>query len=137
MSLGIVPKIQTAVMSLPWPSGIRNLLLHPAGPFTIFFWAPTFKWMITFANIGDFKKPAELISPYQQAVIGLSGLIWTRYGFVVIPRNMNFSLVNFVMACTAIYQLYRKTQVPAEKGGFWGHKEPKAEDVKEGLQKLD
>lgn len=28
----------------------------------VFFWAPTFKWMITIANIGDFKKPAENIS---------------------------------------------------------------------------
>ena len=34
MGLGIVPVIQTAVMGLPWPSGIRSLLLHPAGPFT-------------------------------------------------------------------------------------------------------
>ena len=72
MALGIVPVIQNAVMSFPWPSGIRSLLLHPAGPFTsipypinpilVFFWAPTFKWMITIANIGDIKRPAENVS---------------------------------------------------------------------------
>ena len=65
MSLGVVQAIQTAVMALPWPAGVRSLLLHPAGPFTIFICAPTFKWMITFANIGDFKKPAENISSNQ------------------------------------------------------------------------
>ena len=52
-------------MALPWPQRARDLLLHPAGPFTIFFWAPTFKWMITIANIGDFEKPAENISANQ------------------------------------------------------------------------
>ena len=79
MALGIVPVIQSAVMALPWPSGIRSLLLHPAGPFTIFFWAPTFKWCITVANIGDFSKPAELVSANQQVAIFFTGFIWARY----------------------------------------------------------
>ncbi len=65
MSLGIVAKLQSAVLSLPLSPKIKDLLMHPAGPFTIFFWAPTFKWMITFANIGDFKRPAENISSNQ------------------------------------------------------------------------
>ena len=30
-----------------------------AGPKTIHFWAPTFKWGISLANIADFKRPAE------------------------------------------------------------------------------
>ena len=41
------------VGSLPWPVYIRRFLLHPAGPFTIFFWTPLFKWIITGANIAD------------------------------------------------------------------------------------
>jgi len=31
-------------------------------------------------------------------------------------------IVNMFMALSAGYQLYRKMQVPAEKGGFWGKK---------------
>ena len=62
--MSIVPKIQNAVMKLPWPTPMRSFLEHPAGPFTIFFWAPTFKWMITISNIGDMSRPAELVSPY-------------------------------------------------------------------------
>lgn len=30
---------------------LRQLWNHPAGPKTIHFWAPTFKWGISFANI--------------------------------------------------------------------------------------
>ena len=62
---GIVPIIQrTAVrMFSKWPA-IANFLKHPAGIFTIFFWAPTFKWMITISNINDLEKPAHLISAY-------------------------------------------------------------------------
>jgi hypothetical protein len=44
---------------------VQSFLGHAAGPFTIFFWAPTFKWMITFANIADMKKPPELLSANQ------------------------------------------------------------------------
>ena len=31
----------------------------------VFFWAPTFKWMITISNIGDLDRPAENISTNQ------------------------------------------------------------------------
>ncbi|XP_037460484.1 mitochondrial pyruvate carrier 4-like isoform X1 [Triticum dicoccoides] len=40
---------------------------HPAGPKTIHFWAPTFKWGISIANVADFAKPHEKISYPQQA----------------------------------------------------------------------
>ncbi|BAF21865.1 Os07g0553700 [Oryza sativa Japonica Group] len=39
---------------------------HPAGPKTIHFWAPTFKWGISIANVADFAKPPEMISYPQQ-----------------------------------------------------------------------
>ena len=107
-------------MSLPWSPSARSLLLHPAGPFTIFFWAPTFKWLITIANIGDFKKPAENISANQQIAITATGFIWARYATQITPINYNLMIVNLFMGLSGIYQLYRKTQVPKEKGGFWG-----------------
>ena len=52
---------------------------HPAGPKTIFFWAPTFKWCISLANIADFKRPAEDVSLPQQLAVTATGLIWMRY----------------------------------------------------------
>lgn len=64
--------------------------------------------MITFSNIGDLKKPAEKISPNQQIAIFATGVIWTRYSFVVTPINYNLAIVNVFMAASAGYQLYRK-----------------------------
>ncbi|KAI4340034.1 hypothetical protein MLD38_024910 [Melastoma candidum] len=81
---------------------------HPAGPKTIHFWAPTFKWGISLANVADFQKPPETISLPHQAVVACSGLIWSRYSLQIIPRNANLFCVNFGMAMTGIYQLSRK-----------------------------
>ena len=75
---------------------------------TVFFWAPTFKWMITFSNIGDMQKPAEKVSANQQIAIFATGVIWTRYSFVVVPVNLNLAIVNVFMGASAGYQLYRK-----------------------------
>ncbi|KAL7089909.1 hypothetical protein ACP275_12G006500 [Erythranthe tilingii] len=89
-------------------SKLRALWDHPAGPKTIHFWAPTFKWGLSIANISDFSKPPEKLSYPQQAVIATSGIIWSRYCFVIIPWNWNLFAVNSAMACTGFYQLSRK-----------------------------
>ncbi|PKI67757.1 mitochondrial pyruvate carrier 4-like isoform X1 [Punica granatum] len=81
---------------------------HPAGPKTIHFWAPTFKWVISIANAADFTKPPENISYPMQLVVACSGLIWSRYSMVIIPRNLNLVGVNMAMAGTGFYQLSRK-----------------------------
>eukprot|EP00775_Hariotina_reticulata_P005017 gene5017-5258_t len=81
---------------------------HPAGPKTIHFWAPTFKWAITFANIADMSRPADKISTPQQLAVTATGLIWTRYSTQIIPINYNLMTVNAFMATTGIYQLSRK-----------------------------
>lgn len=40
--------------------------LTTAAVFVVHFWAPTFKWGISIANIADFAKPPEKISYPQQ-----------------------------------------------------------------------
>jgi hypothetical protein len=52
----------------------------------------------------------------------MTGVLWCRYSTQIVPINYNLFVVNFFMGCTAGYQLYRKMQVPEEKGGFWGKK---------------
>ncbi|GAB4820991.1 hypothetical protein N2152v2_008037 [Parachlorella kessleri] len=81
---------------------------HPAGPKTIHFWAPTFKWGITLANIADFKRPAEHVSYAQQSAVTATGLIWSRFSTQITPVNYNLLTVNAFMAMTGIYQLSRK-----------------------------
>jgi mitochondrial pyruvate carrier 2 len=88
---------------------------HPAGPKTIHFWAPTFKWGITIANIADFQRPAELVSYPQQIAVTATGLIWSRFSTQITPVNYNLLTVNAFMAATGIYQLYRKITCDMEK----------------------
>ncbi|ANM68136.1 Mitochondrial pyruvate carrier [Arabidopsis suecica] len=66
-------------------SKLQALWNHPAGPKTIHFWAPTFKWGISIANIADFQKPPETLSYPQQIVITGTGLVWSRYSTVITP----------------------------------------------------
>jgi hypothetical protein len=81
---------------------------HPAGPKTIHFWAPTFKWGISIANIADLSRPADKISLPHQCALTATGLIWSRYSMVITPKNYNLLAVNAMMATTGLYQLYRK-----------------------------
>ncbi|ESR63083.1 hypothetical protein CICLE_v10017304mg [Citrus x clementina] len=66
-------------------SKLQALWSHPAGPKTIHFWAPTFKWGISIANIADFSKPPEKLSYPQQVAVTCTGLIWSRYSTVITP----------------------------------------------------
>ncbi|KAJ8512245.1 hypothetical protein OPV22_002679 [Ensete ventricosum] len=88
----------------------KRLERKPTGPKTIHFWAPTFKWGISIANVADFSKPPEKISYPQQVAVTCTGLIWSRYSTVITPKNWNLFSVNVVMAGTGIYQLARKTR---------------------------
>jgi hypothetical protein len=81
---------------------------HPAGPKTIHFWAPTFKWGISIANIADLQRPPEKVSYPQQCAITATGLIWSRYSTQITPINYNLLAVNAFMAVTGLYQLSRK-----------------------------
>ena len=42
-------------MATAWAKAFWN---HPAGPKTVFFWAPTFKWSLGLANLADYNRPA-------------------------------------------------------------------------------
>ncbi|KAK9267731.1 hypothetical protein L1049_010164 [Liquidambar formosana] len=76
----------------------------------VHFWAPTFKWGISIANIADFSKPPEKLSYPQQIAVTCTGLVWSRYSTVITPKNWNLFSVNVAMAGTGIYQLSRKIQ---------------------------
>lgn len=80
----------------------------PAGPKTIHFWAPTFKWAISIANLADMQKPAENISYPQQIAVTATGIIWSRFSTQITPVNYNLMAVNVAMAATGIIQLTRK-----------------------------
>jgi|LauGreDrversion4_2_1035121.scaffolds.fasta_scaffold69921_3 hypothetical protein len=105
-----VPKLQRYVLTRGWiPEKTKNLLNHPAGPFTIFFWAPTMKWALSIANLIDYKRPVEKLSIPQQCALAITGVIWTRWSFVITPVNYNLAAVNAALAATGMYHIMRKT----------------------------
>lgn len=89
------------------PAKMVPLWNHPAGPKTVFFWAPAFKWALVIAGIGDLTRPDEKLSPSQSTALAATGLIWSRYSMVIIPKNWSLFSVNIFVALTGLYQLFR------------------------------
>ncbi|CAH1260459.1 unnamed protein product [Diabrotica balteata] len=89
------------------PSKLQPLWMHPAGPKTVFFWAPIFKWGLVIAGIADLQRPADTISPSQCGALLATGVIWSRYSLVIIPKNYSLFSVNMFVAMTQCYQMYR------------------------------
>jgi mitochondrial pyruvate carrier 2 len=104
-----IPQLQRKIVSQPWvPNMAKSFLNHPAGPFTIFFWAPLMKWALSIANIMDYRRPVEKVSVPQQVALMLTGVIWTRWSFVITPVNYSLAIVNAALAVTGGYHLTRK-----------------------------
>eukprot|EP00741_Cyanophora_paradoxa_P005963 tig00000955_g5781.t1 len=86
----------------------KQFLEHPAGPRTIFFWAPAMKWALVIAGLADLNRPVEKVSTPQQVALASTGIIWARYSTQIIPVNYNLLTVNLFVGATGLYQLYRK-----------------------------
>ncbi|RWS30145.1 mitochondrial pyruvate carrier 2-like protein [Leptotrombidium deliense] len=89
------------------PKALRPIWEHPAGPKTVFFWSPVFKWGLVIAGIGDLTRPAEKLSTAQSGALAATGIIWSRYSLVIIPKNWALFSVNLFVAFTGCYQLAR------------------------------
>ncbi|KAJ8351775.1 hypothetical protein SKAU_G00232510 [Synaphobranchus kaupii] len=89
------------------PAKLRPFYNHPAGPKTVFFWAPIFKWGLVLAGLADMTRPADKLSTSQSGVLTATGLIWSRYSLVIIPKNWNLFAVNFFVGAAGSSQLFR------------------------------
>ncbi|SPP82257.1 mitochondrial pyruvate carrier 2-like [Drosophila guanche] len=80
------------------PKSAQPLWQSPAGPRTVFFWAPLFKWGLVAAGLGDtLSRPAQNISLNQCGSLAVTGLIWSRYSVVIIPKNYSLLAVNIAV----------------------------------------
>jgi len=89
------------------PDKLRPLWNHEAGPKTVFFWAPAMKWSLVIAALGDISRPVEKVSASQTTALAATGVIWSRYSMVIIPKNWSLFSVNLFVAGTNLYQLSR------------------------------
>jgi len=80
---------------------------HPAGPKTVFFWAPMMKWCLVGAGVKDLARPPEKLSVSQNVALAATGMIWVRYSFVITPVNYSLAAVNFFVGLSGLTQLGR------------------------------
>ncbi|XP_018566859.1 mitochondrial pyruvate carrier 3-like [Anoplophora glabripennis] len=89
------------------PKKYLPLWQHPAGPQTVFFWAPLFKWGLVIAGLADLKRDPSTISIQQTLALTFTGVIWSRYSLVIIPKNYLLFSVNLFICLIQFFQLYR------------------------------
>ncbi|EON66423.1 hypothetical protein W97_05520 [Coniosporium apollinis CBS 100218] len=103
-------RITTAETTVEPPSNLnafQRLWRSPIGPKTVHFWAPIFKWGVVLTGISDFARPAESLSLTQNLALMATGAIWTRWCFVIKPRNIFLASVNFLLFCVGATQVGR------------------------------
>ncbi|KAG6866622.1 Mitochondrial pyruvate carrier 2 [Blastosporella zonata] len=88
-------------------SKFSSFMNHPAGPKTVFFWAPMMKWCLVAAGLKDLSRPAEKLSVSQNLALAGTGLIWVRYSLVITPINYSLAAVNFFVGLSGLTQLGR------------------------------
>ena len=45
------------------------------------------QWALVIAGISDFARPVEKLSTTQNLALTATGVIWTRWCFVITPKN--------------------------------------------------
>ena len=68
-----------------------------AGPFTVHFWAPMSKWLISGASMMELDRPVEKISLAQYTALTLTGAFFSRYALLVNPINYMLCSVNVAL----------------------------------------
>ncbi|KAF9564498.1 UPF0041-domain-containing protein [Agrocybe pediades] len=88
-------------------SRIAAFLNHPAGPKTVFFWAPLMKWGLVAAGLKDLSRPADKLSVSQNLALTATGFIWVRWSLVITPVNYSLAAVNVFIGLSGLTQLGR------------------------------
>ncbi|KAK5944922.1 hypothetical protein PMZ80_002124 [Knufia obscura] len=96
-----------AAEPLPPQSLFQRLWTSEVGIKTVHFWAPVMKWGVVAAGATDFLRPAEKLSLSQNAALMATGSIWTRWCFVIRPKNMLLAGVNFCLFLVGTIQCSR------------------------------
>mmetsp|Transcript_14108 Transcript_14108/g.42672 ORF Transcript_14108/g.42672 Transcript_14108/m.42672 type:complete len:233 (+) Transcript_14108:41-739(+) len=107
-TVAVSTPLQRAIVNSSLPEAARTFAAHPAGPFQIHFWAPTFKWALSLANLADIDRPTDKISLSQTCALTATGVIWSRYSMVISPVNYNLMFVNLALGASSGYHLVRK-----------------------------
>ena len=103
------PMLQSAVVAANL-GGVSTFAAAKAGPFTVHFWAPMSKWLISGASFLDLNRPTDKISIAQYTALTLTGAFFTRYALLVSPVNYVLCSVNIALFVSSAWQLGRKVK---------------------------
>jgi hypothetical protein len=87
---------------------VSSIAAADAGPFTVHFWAPMSKWMISGASFMDLHRPTDKISLPQYTALTATGFFFTRYSLLVTPVNYTLCSVNIALFLSSAWHLSRK-----------------------------
>jgi Mitochondrial pyruvate carriers len=101
------PTLQAALTSANL-GVVSTVAAADAGPFTVHFWAPMSKWLISGASFLDLHRPTDKISLAQYTALTLTGFFFSRYSLLVIPINYTLCSVNIALFGSSFWHLGRK-----------------------------
>jgi len=102
-------KLKSMIVSTA-PVAIGAFFAAAAGPFTVHFWAPMSKWLISGASMMDIDRPTDNISLAQYTALTCTGAIFSRYALAVTPVNYLLCSVNIALFASSAIILSRKVQ---------------------------
>lgn len=99
------------------------------------------KWGMVLAGASDFTRPAESLSLTQNAALMCTGAIWTRWCFVIRPKNVALAAVNalvFVVGATQVSRIYMYNQsLKATEGQAKSEGKDLEQTLKTGAEKAE
>ena len=101
------PALQSAIVGANL-GPVSAMAAAPAGPFTVHFWAPMSKWLISGASFLDLDRPTENVSLTQYSALTLTGFFFSRYAMLVTPINYLLCSVNIALFASSAWHLGRK-----------------------------
>ncbi|EUC40870.1 hypothetical protein COCMIDRAFT_30265 [Bipolaris oryzae ATCC 44560] len=119
------------------PAGFQKFWNSPIGPKTVHFWAPVMKWGMVLAGASDFSRPAESLSFTQNFALMCTGAIWTRWCFVIRPKNIALAAVNFLVFCVGATQVGRIYLYNQSLKNTEGQAKGELQDLKNTAQKAE
>jgi len=87
---------------------VSTIAAADAGPFTVHFWAPMSKWMISGASFMELDRPTDKISLAQYSALTATGFFFSRYALLVTPINYTLCSVNIALFVSSAWHLGRK-----------------------------
>jgi Mitochondrial pyruvate carriers len=97
---------------------VSTVAAADAGPFTVHFWAPLSKWMISGASFLDLHRPTDQISLAQYTALTFTGFFFSRYSLLVTPINYMLCSVNVALFGSSAWHLGRKVNADYLKIGM-------------------